>query len=62
MLAQALKYARCLRSHGLPDFPAPKETSGGITIGGGGAAPGVEKGSPRFRAAQDAFRSLRPGG
>ena len=56
-LAQDIKFAKCMRSHGLPNFPDPKETSGGITFGNGnGPQPGVQKGSPQFRAAQAACR------
>ena len=61
-LAKDIKFAKCMRSHGLPNFPDPKETSGGITFGNGnGPLPGVEKGSPQFRAAQRACQALLPG-
>ena len=58
MMAQALKYTDCMRSHGVPNVPDPKETSGGISIGG----PGLDPNSPQFQAAQNDCRSLAPGG
>jgi hypothetical protein len=62
-LADDINFAKCMRSHGLPNFPDPQETSGGITFGNGsGPQPGVQKGSPQFRAAQTACRALLPGG
>jgi hypothetical protein len=62
-LARDINFAKCMRSHGLPNFPDPKETSGGITFeNGNGPLPGVQKGSPQFRAAQTACRALLPGG
>jgi hypothetical protein len=51
--AQALAMARCMRTHGVPDFPDPQFQSApgggfGIRIGG----PGVDPKSPAFQAAQ----------
>jgi hypothetical protein len=51
--AQALAMARCMRSHGVPNFPDPKFQTGpgggvGIRIGG----PGLNPNSPAFQAAQ----------
>jgi hypothetical protein len=51
--AQALAMARCMRTHGVPDFPDPQFQSGpgggfGIRIGG----PGIDPKSPAFQAAQ----------
>lgn len=51
--AQALAMARCMRTHGVPDFPDPQFQSGpgggfGIRLGG----PGVDPKSPAFQAAQ----------
>jgi len=60
MMAQALKYSDCMRSHGLPSFPDPKESSGGISISIGG--PGLDPNSPQFQAAQKDCRSFAPGG
>src|SRR5206468_893183 len=32
--AASLAYSRCMRSHGLPNFPDPKEVGGGIQVSG----------------------------
>jgi hypothetical protein len=53
-LQQALKYAACIRAHGMPDYPDPKATSdGGIELG---EAPD----SPQFKTAQKACQQLLP--
>jgi len=62
--AQMLAYARCMRSHGVSDFPDPTPSPGGgagFQINGG---PGSDLGrdNPRFEAADEACRSLLPGG
>jgi hypothetical protein len=51
--AQLLKYAQCMRSHGVPGFPDP--TSKGISLGDG-----VDPQSPQFQSAQKACQSLAP--
>lgn len=56
-LAKDLKFSECMRSHGLPDFPDPKETSQGISIS---SAHPIDPGSARFQAAQQACRSFVP--
>ena len=52
--AQALAMSRCMRTHGVPNFPDPQFQSGsggfGIRIGG----PGIDPNSPAFQAAQKA--------
>jgi hypothetical protein len=53
----ALKYARCMRSHGV-DFPDPKFTGGGVQFGG----PGVNPDSPAFQQADEACRKFMPDG
>jgi hypothetical protein len=58
-MAQALKYSKCVRSHGVPGFPDPQENGQSIQIGGG---PGTDPSSPQFQRAQTACRSLLPGG
>jgi hypothetical protein len=57
MTAQALKYAKCMRSHGVPNFPDPTESNGSVYIGG----PGIDPNSPQFIEAQNDCRSLAPG-
>lgn len=54
--AQALAFSRCVRSHGVPSFPDP---------GGDGRIPdpfssGVDQGSPKFEAANQACAKYRP--
>ena len=50
----ALEFAACMRSHGVPNFPDPKVTAGGVTI----SAAGLDPNSPAFKAAQQACGSL----
>ena len=53
----ALEYARCMRSSGVPDFPDPSP-GGGFTFHPGA---GVDPSSPAFKAAQARCRKLMPG-
>jgi hypothetical protein len=50
--AQFLKYARCMRAHGMSNFPDP--TSKGLSLSG------IDPNSPRFQRSQQVCRSLRP--
>ncbi|HJS95447.1 MAG TPA: hypothetical protein VJ741_14390 [Solirubrobacteraceae bacterium] len=53
--AQALAMSRCMRSHGVPNFPDPQFRTGpggGLAVRIGG--PGVNPNSPAFQAAQKA--------
>ena len=63
--AQAEKFSRCMRAHGLRDFPDPSSGSsgsGGITIqGGGGPSSDLSPDSPAFQRAQKACGNLLPG-
>jgi len=56
-----LRFAACMRSHGLPSFPDPSSGGGGfhiqITPGSG-----INPFSPAFKAAQSACSKLLPGG
>jgi hypothetical protein len=52
-LQEALKYAACIRAHGMPDYPDPKVHDGGIEMG---EAPD----SPQFKIAQKACGRLAP--
>jgi hypothetical protein len=57
--AQALAMSRCMRSHGVTNFPDPKFGSGpdagvGIQLNG----PGLDRNSPTFKAAQQACGSI----
>jgi hypothetical protein len=46
-LALMLRYAKCIRAHGVPDFPDP--TSQGLRIS---ASSGIDLSSPAFRDAE----------
>jgi hypothetical protein len=61
MLSQALKFSECMRSHGVPNFPDPTTSGGGVGIKIGGPGSGIDPNSPQFQAAQKACGSLLPG-
>jgi hypothetical protein len=64
VLAKFDAYARCMRSHGIPDFPDPTTSPGGgvgIQVNGGPGSD-LNKHNPMFEAANQACRSLEPGG
>jgi hypothetical protein len=52
-----LKFARCMRTHGLPDFPDPTTNGHGIQID----FP-VDPSSPQFQSALKACRAVAPPG
>jgi hypothetical protein len=54
-----LAYTRCMRSHGVPNFPDPKQVGGGIQIPG---SSGIGQRSAAFKSAQRSCRHLLPGG
>src|SRR5579862_3451869 len=62
--SQLLKYAACMRTHGVPSFPDPQISTNGrgvavrIQAGGGG----VDPNSPVFQQAQQTCRKDLPGG
>jgi hypothetical protein len=58
--AHTLKYSRCMRAHGISDFPDPKP-DGTLQIQ---ASPGsdLNANNPRFKAANDACKKYLPGG
>lgn len=60
-LAQLLRYSHCMRSHGVQNFPDPTFTNGhaSLLFERGGA---IDPSAPQFRNAQEACRSLSPGG
>ena len=55
--ADTLKFSRCMRSHGVPNFPDPKN-GGELSLVG----TGVNRNSPAFKSASQACQSLMPGG
>lgn len=56
--SQYLKAAACIRSHGVPNFPDPTFSGGGVHI----AHQRLNESSPAFKAAVHACESLIPGG
>jgi hypothetical protein len=62
--AQGLAYARCMRSHGVSDFPDPTTPPGGgvaFSIQGGPGSD-LNRNNPTFKAADQACRALLPSG
>lgn len=56
---QALEFSRCMRSHGLPDFPDPRTHGGGIGIHiRANGKSDLNPNSPQFQAAQKACQSI----
>lgn len=58
--SQAYAYARCMRTHGVPNFPDPH-----VSVGPGHAAVGFavnpsETGSPKFKSADKACSGILP--
>jgi hypothetical protein len=51
-LARELNFSRCMRSHGVPNFPDPP-ANGNLSINGSA----VDKGSPQFQHAYQSCRS-----
>lgn len=56
--AQTLKYAQCMRAHGLADFPDPN-SRGELVLSQGGD---LDPSSPLFKKAQNACKKFQPGG
>jgi hypothetical protein len=56
MKTQGFEFARCVRSHGVPNFPDP-DSSGRIPDP---ASVGIDQGSPKFEAANQACGKYRP--
>jgi hypothetical protein len=51
----ALQLARCMRAHGVSNFPDPRPGGGGIQLG-----PGVNPYTPTFRSAKQACKEFFP--
>ncbi|HLI02210.1 MAG TPA: hypothetical protein VKV06_15585 [Acidimicrobiales bacterium] len=62
MVAQALKYSKCMRAHGVANFPDPTVEPHGIGFRlNGKPGSNMKPGSPQFQRAQKACRSDLPG-
>ena len=57
----AYKYARCMRGHGVPDFPDPRVSSSPGHTSIAMMAPASAVASPQFKSAQRACRGILPG-
>lgn len=55
--SQLLKFSKCMRANGVPDFPDP-QANGGLIMGQGN----VDPNSPQFKAAMQKCQSLLPNG
>ena len=55
-LAQELKFAQCMRSHGVPNYPDPNPSDPGVV-----RLIGVDQNSPQFLSAQKVCQALVPG-
>jgi hypothetical protein len=58
--AQALKFSACMRSHGVPNFPDPQFSGGGVQLRIDKSS-GIDPQSPQFQAAQKACQGQMPG-
>jgi hypothetical protein len=56
--SQYLKAAACIRAHGIPNFPDPTFSGGGVHI----SHKGLDLSSSQARKAEEACQSLIPGG
>jgi hypothetical protein len=56
-LAKLLKYAQCMRTHGVPNMPDPTSAGRGVGLG---LPAGVDPNSPQYQSAEAACRSLQP--
>jgi hypothetical protein len=56
--AQVLEYAKCMRNNGVPDFPDPDVSGGGVTMQ---LPQGVDQNSRQFQSAQRACQDILSG-
>ncbi len=62
---QALAFSKCMREHGVANFPDPQQDSSGgvgVTVGAQGNGGALDPESPTFKTAMQACQSLIPGG
>jgi hypothetical protein len=60
--SQAVAFAACMRSHGVPNFPAPQISHNGNGVSVKMALPAAIGKNPKFGPAQEACRKLLPNG
>jgi hypothetical protein len=60
--SQAVAYAACIRSHGVPNFPDPQVSSSGNEVKVAVRVTPAITGNPQFKSAQQACSKLLPGG
>jgi hypothetical protein len=58
MKEQLLKFAKCMRKNGVPDFTDPDVSGGAVRMQ---LPPGVDQGSPQFQAAQQKCQRVLQG-
>jgi hypothetical protein len=62
MLGQLVRYAQCMRAHGVPNFPDPDTTGGGVGqhagMGFDTNGTGIDMNSPQFQSANHACQHL----
>jgi hypothetical protein len=58
----ALKFAACMRSHGISDFPDPNSEGEIVVSGGKGGGSDLNRNSPQLQTAQKACQALGGGG
>ena len=56
-----LRFSQCMRAHGVPNFPDPTFSGGGVRIGFGPSS-GINPQSPAFQKAQSDCHSITGGG
>lgn len=54
---EGVSFARCMRSHGVPNFPDPSANGGGFDVNN---IPGINPSSPAVKGAQTACKNLMP--
>jgi hypothetical protein len=59
--AAAFKFAQCMRTHGVTNFPDPQVSSNGSSTSIRQVAPASAVASPQFKSAQKACHGLAPG-
>lgn len=59
--SEALAFSKCMRAHGVSNFPDPNTTGRGIQLSVGPNS-GVDPQAPAFKSAQTACKHLLPGG